>query len=137
MNDYKRKLQLKILEIVKVIDKICIDNNIEYYLIYGSVLGAVRHKGFIPWDDDFDIGMTYENYIKFQEVCDEQLDTKKYFLQRPEKSDLYLRHIYGDYMKIPSAEQIKAKEHTPYVLDLEHSYDEYLKLNKKGKMKGK
>ena len=66
MNDYKRKLQLKILEIVKVIDKICIDNNIEYYLIYGSVLGAVRHKGFIPWDDDFDIGMTYENYIKFQ-----------------------------------------------------------------------
>lgn len=40
-------------------------------------------------------------------------------------------------MKIPSAEQIKAKEHTPYVLDLEHSYDEYLKLNKKGKMKGK
>lgn len=93
MNDYKRKLQLKILEIVKVIDKICIDNNIEYYLIYGSVLGAVRHKGFIPWDDDFDIGMTYENYIKFQEVCDEQLDNEKYFYKDLKMNLIIIYHL--------------------------------------------
>ena len=271
--NYKRELQLKLLEIIKYIDKLCKKHNIEYYIIYGSTLGAVRHQGFIPWDDDFDIGMTYENYLKFIEVCNSELDKKKYFLQRPEteenyylsfmklrditttlieeankdiditygvyidifplvgvpknklkrkileinrafaisanvniinnkflynifkiililvgkkrllnicrkncvkyscndyedwcsifdgdgmksnmtsksimgnpkrvifedtylpipeNSDEYLKHIYGDYMKIPSKKQIKEKEHTPYVLDLEHSYEEYLKLN--------
>ena len=75
--DYKRDLQLKILEIVKYIDKLCKKHDIEYYIIYGSTLGAIRHKGFIPWDDDFDIGMTYENYIKF-------IDVKEYLI-----SDLY------------------------------------------------
>ena len=274
--DYKRDLQLKILEIVKYIDKLCKKHNIEYYMIYGSTLGAIRHKGFIPWDDDFDIGMTYENYIKFIDVCDKELDTKKYFLQRPEtepnyylsfmklrditttlveeankdinitygvyvdifpivgvpknkikrklleinrafalsantniinnkflafvfkvilkiigkrrilnicrkncvkyscndyedwnfifdgdgmernmttksimgvptrvefeglklpvpeKYDEYLTHTYGDYMKIPSKEQIKKFEHTPYILDLDNSYKEYLELQKRG-----
>lgn len=271
--NYKRKLQLKILEIVKYIDKLCEENNIEYYLLYGSALGAVRHEGFIPWDDDFDIGMTYENYLKFIEVCKEKLDTKKYFLQTseneknyylsfmkmrditttlveegnkdiditygvyvdifpivgvpknklkklfleinraftlstninvinnkvlhtifqiilklfgkkrilkictkncvkyscndyedwcsifdgdgmkinmttktimgtplrkkfedillpiPEQYDLYLKHIYNNYMELPSEEQIKCKEHTPYIIDLEHSYDECLEIN--------
>jgi len=48
----------------------------------------------------------------------------------PEKYDTYLRHIYGDYMQIPTPEQIKAKEHTAYIIDLNHSYKEYLSLNK-------
>lgn len=87
--DYKRKLQLKILDIVKDIDKLCKDNNIEYYILYGSTLGAIRHKGFIPWDDDFDIGMTYDNYIKFLNVCEEQLDKSKYYVQTPEKEEDY------------------------------------------------
>lgn len=272
MKDYKRNLQLKILDIVKEIDRICNLYSIEYYLIYGSALGAVRHQGFIPWDDDFDIGMTYENYNKFIKVCDKELNKNKFFLQTPdnepnyylsfmklrditttlieegnknknitygvyvdifpivgvpkqklkrkileinrafalsaninvinskilflvfriilktfgkknilkictkncvkyscndyedwcsifdgdgfvtnlttktimgkptrvqfedielpipEKSDEYLKHIYGDYMKLPTKEQIKQKEHTPYIIDLEHSYEEYLKL---------
>lgn len=272
MKDYKRNLQLKILDIVKEIDRICNLYSIEYYLIYGSALGAVRHQGFIPWDDDFDIRMTYENYNKFIKVCDKELNKNKFFLQTPdnepnyylsfmklrditttlieegnknknitygvyvdifpivgvpkqklkrkileinrafalsaninvinskilflvfriilktfgkknilkictkncvkyscndyedwcsifdgdgfvtnlttktimgkptrvqfedielpipEKSDEYLKHIYGDYMKLPTKEQIKQKEHTPYIIDLEHSYEEYLKL---------
>ena len=267
-----RKLQLKMLEMIKYIDKICKKNNIEYYIIFGSALGAIRHKGFIPWDDDFDIGMTYDNYLKFIEVCNKQLDKNKYFLQSkdtekeyylsfmklrditttlieegnhdknitygvyidifpivgvpknrfkrkfieinrafamsadinvinnkilstifqilkkiigrdrivkictkncikyscndyddwccifdgdgmkinmttkeimgkpkyvefedtklpvPERTEEYLKHIYGDFMKIPSEEEIKQKEHTRIVLDLEHSYEEYLKM---------
>ena len=87
--DYKRDLQLKILEIAKYIDKICKDNNIDYYLIYGSCIGAVRHKGFIPWDDDMDIAMTYENYLKFVEVYNEKVDHSKYFLQMPENEPNY------------------------------------------------
>ncbi len=273
MENNRRNLQLKILEMVKYLDQFCKENNIEYYIIYGSCLGAVRHKGFIPWDDDFDIGMTLENYNKFVDLCKTQLDTNKYFLQTldtdpnyylsfaklrdinttlieeknkgisiqygvyvdifpivgipknkfsrkmqainrafalsaninvinskflysifklilavfgkqkllrycskqaikysckdydewcsifdgdglnlnsttksimgkptyvpfedtflpiPEKYDEYLTHIYGDYMQIPTPEQIKAKEHTAYVLDLNHSYEEYLKLH--------
>lgn len=77
----KRKLQLKILEMAKYIDKLSRENDIEYFLIYGTCIGAVRHKGFIPWDDDFDIGMTYDNYLKFIKVCDEKLDKENYFLQ--------------------------------------------------------
>ena len=81
MENNKRNLQLKILEMVKYLDQFCKENNIEYYIIYGSCLGAVRHKGFIPWDDDFDIGMTLENYNKFVDLCKTKLDTNKYFLQ--------------------------------------------------------
>ena len=87
--DYKRKLQIKILDIVKDIDKLCRENNIEYYIIYGSALGAIRHKGFIPWDDDFDIGMTLDNYQKFLELCEKSLDKNKYYIQTPKKEENY------------------------------------------------
>jgi lipopolysaccharide cholinephosphotransferase len=68
-----RKLQLSILEIFKDIKKVCDDLNIDYFIIGGTALGAVRHKGFIPWDDDLDIGMTRENYNKFLNVAKERL----------------------------------------------------------------
>ena len=74
-------LQKVILLIVKDIDKLCRKNGIEYYLFGGSAIGAVRHKGFIPWDDDLDIVMDYKNYDKFINVCREQLDPQKYYLQ--------------------------------------------------------
>ena len=270
-----RSLQLKILEIVKYFDQLCTENNIEYYILYGSAIGAVRHGGFIPWDDDFDVGMTYENYLKLLDVCEKKLDKKKYFLQTPDNeenyylsfaklrditttlieegnkdtditygvyidifpfvgvpkgkikrallkinhafvlsaniniinnkilatlfriilkfvgkkrilkicykncvkyscndyedwccifdgdgfeknfttkaimgkpqkmkfedtmlpvpydTDKYLRSFYGDYMKIPSKEEIEKKKHTRYVLDLNHSYEEYKKINRR------
>lgn len=76
-----RHLQLVILDIIKDIDAICRKNDIEYYLLGGSAIGAIRHKGFIPWDDDLDIIMTNDNYNRFIEVCKTQLDSSKYFLQ--------------------------------------------------------
>ena len=89
MENNLKNLQLKLLEIAKYIDKLCQENDIEYYVIYGSALGAVRHKGFIPWDDDFDIGMTYPNYLKFLKVYEEKVDKKKYFLQTLESEPNY------------------------------------------------
>ncbi len=76
-----RHLQMVILSIIKEIDALCKKNNIDYYLLGGSAIGAIRHKGFIPWDDDLDIIMTYDNYEKFIRICEEQLDHDKYFLQ--------------------------------------------------------
>ena len=65
-----KDVQKKILEVMKFIDKICRENNIVYYIMGGTALGAVRHGGFIPWDDDLDIFMTPDQYIKFKSVFD-------------------------------------------------------------------
>ena len=80
MNELQH-LQKVILSIVKDIDVICRNNGIEYFLFGGSAIGAVRHKGFIPWDDDLDIIMDHNNYDKFIIICRKQLDQNKYYLQ--------------------------------------------------------
>ncbi len=76
-----RHLQLVILSIAKDIERVCNDNGITYFLFGGTALGAIRHNGFIPWDDDFDIAMDNENYNKFIKICREKLDPQKYYIQ--------------------------------------------------------
>lgn len=57
-----RPLQLRVLRILKAIDKVCRDHGLRYYIMAGTLLGAIRHGGFIPWDDDLDIGMPRRDY---------------------------------------------------------------------------
>ncbi len=57
-----RKLQLRLTDILEAIDRVCREHGLTYYLMYGTMLGAVRHRGFIPWDDDIDIGMPRPDY---------------------------------------------------------------------------
>lgn len=74
--------QAVMLEMLTDVDKICKKHNIKYQLFAGSLLGAVRHKGFIPWDDDLDIVMLRPEYERFLQIAPSELDTKKYFLQK-------------------------------------------------------
>lgn len=62
-----------LLDMIQMIDKICVRHQIPYFLNGGSALGAVRHQGFIPWDDDLDIGMMLEDYKRFIEVLKSDL----------------------------------------------------------------
>lgn len=80
--DKLRKMQLCELEMLKEVDRIAEKYNLSYNLAYGTFLGAVRHKGFIPWDDDLDISMPLWDFRKFEKICNSELD-KKYFLQTP------------------------------------------------------
>ena len=77
-----RKLQLIELELLIEFDRICRKNNIRYTLTGGTLLGAVRHGGFIPWDDDADVSMLRREYEKFKKVCEIELDDKYYFQDR-------------------------------------------------------
>ena len=63
-----RQYQLHLLDTLKEFDAFCREQGIVYYLAYGSLLGTVRHKGFIPWDDDADLWMDRENYTKLEKL---------------------------------------------------------------------
>ena len=63
--EQQKKIQLDVL---KNIDEFCKENNIKYSLAFGTLLGAVRHQGYIPWDDDIDIMMTRDNYERFRSL---------------------------------------------------------------------
>ena len=88
MNDL-RKVQMSQLDIVLEIDRICRNNNIKYVLIGGSLLGAIRHKGFIPWDDDLDIGMLRNDYNKFLNLCYKDELNSNYSIQNWENEKNY------------------------------------------------
>lgn len=75
-NKYGAKaVQEYLLPILKAVDQLCRKNEIEYSLMGGGLLGSIRHKGFVPWDDDIDIIFDRENYERFLEIADTQLPT--------------------------------------------------------------
>lgn len=73
-----RKLQLTEQKILDIFVEICEKNNLRYYLLGGTMLGAIRHDGFIPWDDDVDVCMPRKDYDKFLSLAEEQLEEPYY-----------------------------------------------------------
>lgn len=109
-----RQCQLVMLRMLKILDYLCTKYEIDYFLTNGTLLGAIRHKGFIPWDDDTDIGMTRANYEKFVRLAVHDLP-KDIFFQNVETDGYYppyyrveakLRDRYSSYSR---SEEMKKK----------------------------
>jgi lipopolysaccharide cholinephosphotransferase len=67
------EMKIILIDALKEFHKICLENNLRYYLLGGTMLGAVRHKGFIPWDDDIDVGMPRDDYERFRKIASKKL----------------------------------------------------------------
>jgi lipopolysaccharide cholinephosphotransferase len=120
-----RQCQLVMLRMFKIFDYLCLKHNIKYFLTGGSLLGAIRHQGFIPWDDDFDIGITRDNYEKFVRLAVPELPYDIFF-QTPEtdmyyaaceKSEAKIKDKYSTY-RLSEAQKKYKKNHQGLQLDL-------------------
>lgn len=85
IEDFK-KIQVEILDVVA---EFCEKNDIKYWLDCGTLLGAIRHKGFIPWDDDIDIGMLRKDYQKFMDLFNKENTRYKFFCNENNSDFLY------------------------------------------------
>ncbi|WP_027087248.1 LicD family protein [Cohnella panacarvi] len=108
-----RRLQLIQLEMLLEVDRVCKKNDIKYCIIAGTTLGAVRHKGYIPWDDDADVAMMRDEYERFRDACERDLDQSKFYFQDHKKTPGY-RWGYGKVRRVGTEFVRKGQEHMPY-----------------------
>lgn len=88
-----RNLQLKSLEILLYFKRFCDENNLLFYFCGGCCIGALRHKGFVPWDDDIDVFMPREDYEKLHKIWNEKADIENYSCLHP-SNDLQTGNIF-------------------------------------------
>lgn len=94
------------VELLEQLDRICRKHGIKYMISDGTLLGAVRHKGFIPWDDDVDVSMERSEYERFCQICQQELDGDKFFFQTYKTDKDYpwfygkLRYNYSRYVRV-------------------------------------
>ncbi|SHJ83130.1 lipopolysaccharide cholinephosphotransferase [Tangfeifania diversioriginum] len=88
-----RKAQLRLLEMLEEVVKICKKHNINYWLDGGTALGAYRHKGFIPWDDDLDIAVMRKDYKRFLKILEKELPDR--FIIQNHNNEKYFHMLYA------------------------------------------
>lgn len=108
-----RRLQLIQLEMLEEIDRICRKRGIRYNMIAGTLLGAVRHGGYIPWDDDADVALLRPEYEKFREACETELDRSRFYFQDHRNTPGY-RWGYGKLRRKDTVFLREHQEHMPY-----------------------
>ena len=77
-------LQSKLFDMLKWFDSFCRENDLNYYLLGGTMLGAARHQGFIPWDDDIDVGLFRRDYERFIKLMKGKVEYNKYIIEAPD-----------------------------------------------------
>lgn len=108
-----RQLQMTELELLLEVDRICRKYDIKYNIIAGTMLGAVRHKGFIPWDDDADVALLRPEYERFKKACENELDGSRFYFQDHTNTKGY-RWGYGKLRKKDTLFMREFQEHMPY-----------------------
>lgn len=127
-----RRLQLKMLDILIVVTDICDKHGLTYWLSGGTLLGAVRHGGFIPWDDDIDIELLYPDYKRLLKILPKELPSHLHLQTPKEKTNRHLFSKVRDKYSIIDSEE-ENNSNYPYkgvfidIFPLEYSY---LKLKK-------
>lgn len=108
-----RQIQMIQLEMLIEVDRICKKHNIHYNIIAGTLLGAVRHGGYIPWDDDADVALLRPEYEKFRDICKTELDKKRFYFQDDRNTRGY-RWGYGKIRRKNTLFLREHQEHMPY-----------------------
>ena len=84
-----------LLDILKAIDAFCTQNGIRYSMAYGTLIGAARHKGFIPWDDDIDLLMPRPDFERFISTFGKEEDARYRCIYRVNTPQEYYKHIFA------------------------------------------
>ena len=119
------------IEVLLEVQKVCEKNGIQYFAEYGTMLGAVRHKGFIPWDDDLDICMRREDYMKFISVVERDLPKDFVVLNihtEPTFTDLLTRVVNGKSIQLDE-KHLEKYHGCPYVVGIDVFPVDYLPRN--------
>lgn len=112
-NEQLRQVQLVQLEMLIEVDRICKKCGIHYNIIAGTLLGAVRHGGYIPWDDDADVAFLRPEYEKFRKACKTELDKSRFYFQDHRNTKGY-RWGYGKLRRKHTLFLREHQEHLPY-----------------------
>jgi lipopolysaccharide cholinephosphotransferase len=108
-----RDLQLVELSILREFVRLCDAHGLRYYVTYGTLLGAVRHRGFIPWDDDIDVSMPRDDYDRFAEIC--VSDLRPGFRWQSYATDTHYPHWFGELIKMDTVFRQAPSEHLPFL----------------------
>lgn len=116
------------LDVLAEIDRICINHNIKYFADWGTILGAVRHGGFVPWDDDLDICMLRDDYTKFREVADKELPEQFVIHDYERKEDhwLFLARVVNNSRMCFDKDYLNEHNNFPWLAGVDIFVKDYL-----------